>query len=103
MSFSTFAISLGLTLLLELPVVYLWGVRKRRDLMVAVLVNVLTNPAVVLLHGLGCPALPLEIAAIAAEALCYRACGEEIRRPYLLSLCANVFSYGMGLVLNLIF
>ena len=64
MRFSTFAISLGLTLLLELPVVYLWGVRKRRDLTLAVLVNVLTNPVVVLLHGLGCPALPLEVAAI---------------------------------------
>ena len=103
MKFSTFVISLGLTLLLELPVVYLWGVRKRRDLTVAVLVNVLTNPVVVLLHALGCPALPLEIGAIAAEGICYRACGEEIRRPYLLALCANVFSYSMGLVLNLIF
>lgn len=103
MRFSTFAVSLGLTLMLELPVVLLWGVRGRRDLWLAVLVNVLTNPAVVLLHALGCPALPLEAAAIAVEGVCYRACGEDIRRPYLLALCANVFSYTAGLLLNLIF
>jgi len=99
---SAFAISLGLTLLLELPLAVLWGVRRRRDIQLAVLVNVLTNPAVVLLHALGCPALPLEAAAIAVEGVCYRACGEDIRRPYLLALCANVFSYGLGLVLALI-
>jgi len=100
--FSTFAISLGLTLLLELPLAVLWGVRRHRDIQLAVLVNVLTNPAVVLLCGLGCPVLPLEAAAVAVEGICYRACGEDIRRPYLLSLCANVFSYSIGLVLPLI-
>ena len=49
---TVFAVSLGLTLLLELPVAYYWGLRSRHDLTVAVLVNVLTNPAVVLLNGL---------------------------------------------------
>ena len=97
---STFALSLGLTLLFELPFVYLWGLRSRHNLKLAVLVNVLTNPAVVLLHGLGLPALPLEAAAIAAEGFCYRTRGEAIRRPFLLALCVNTFSYGMGLILN---
>ena len=102
MRFSVFAVSLGLTLALELPAVYLWGLRSRHNLKLAVLVNVLTNPAVVLLHGLGCPAIPLEVAAIAVEGVCYRACGEDIRRPYLLALFANGFSYSVGLLLNLI-
>lgn len=106
---TVFAVSLGLTLLLELPVAYYWGLRSRHDLTVAVLVNVLTNPAVVLLNGLlsatpwWAVQLLLEAAAIAVEGFCYRHCGENIRRPYLLSLCANCISYGAGLVLNAIF
>ena len=106
---TVFAVSLGLTLLLELPVAYYWGLRSRHDLTVAVLVNVLTNPAVVLLNGLlsatpwWAVQLPLEAAAIAVEGFCYRHCGENTRRPYLLSLCANCISYGAGLVLNAIF
>ena len=106
---TAFAVSLGLTLLLEVPVAYSWGLRSRQDLTVAVLVNVLTNPAVVLLNGLLSAApwwavqLPLEAAAIAVEGFCYRHCGENICRPYLLSLCANCISYGAGLVLNAIF
>lgn len=103
MNFSAFAVSLCLTLLLELPVAYAWGLRSRHNLTVAVLVNVLTNPAVVLLHALGIPILPLEAAAIAVEGFCYRHCGEDVRRPYLLSLCANCISYGTGLALNAIF
>ena len=106
---TVFFVSLGLTLLVEVPVAYCWGLRSRHDLTVAVLVNVLTNPAVVLLNGLLSAApwwavqLPLEAAAIAVEGFCYRHCGENIRRPYLLSLCANCISYGAGLVLNVIF
>ena len=106
---TVFFVSLGLTLLVEVPVAYCWGLRSRHDLTVAVLVNVLTNPAVVLLNGLLSAApwwavqLPLEAAAIAVEGFCYRHCGENIRRPDLLSLCANCISYGAGLVLNAIF
>ena len=106
---TAFAVSLGLTLLLEVPVAYCWGLRSRHDLTVAVLVNVLTNPAVVLLNGLlsatpwWAVQLPLEAAAIVVEGFCYCHCGEDVRRPYLLSLCANCISYGAGLALNVIF
>lgn len=109
MSVSVFAVSLGLTLLVEVPFAYAWGLRDRRNLTVAVLVNVLTNPAVVLLYFLisartGWPRLavqlPLEALAVAVEAVCYRACGENVRRPGLLALCANGVSYGVGLCLN---
>lgn len=109
MSASIFLASLGLTLLLEVPFAYAWGLRDRRNLAVAVLVNVLTNPAVVLLNvlisartGWPWPAvqLPLEALAAAVEAVCYRDCGKDIRHPVLLSLCANGFSYCAGLLLN---
>lgn len=109
MSVSIFLTSLGLTLLLEVPFAYAWGLRSRHDLAVAVLVNVLTNPAVVLLYflisartGWPWPAvqLPLEALAVVVEAACYRDCGKDIRHPALLSLCANSFSYCTGLLLN---
>lgn len=109
MSVSIFLASLGLTLLLEVPFAYAWGLRNRHDLTVAVLVNVLTNPAVVLLNfllaahtGWLWPAvqLPLEALAAAVEAVCYRSCGRDVRHPALLALCANGFSYGAGLLLN---
>lgn len=100
MSLSVFAISLGLTLLFEVPFAWAWGLRSRYNIIVAVLVNLLTNPAVVLLKALGIPILLLEGVAIAVEAACYGLCGEEIHRPVLLSVYANVFSYSMGLILN---
>ena len=103
MTFPAFALSLGLTLLFEVPFACLWGLRSRHNLTVAVLVNVLTNPAVVLLNALGGPILLLEAAAIAVEAVSYRHCGKEIQRPVLLACCANVFSYSMGLLLQAVF
>lgn len=97
---TAFVVSLGLTLLLELPFVYLWGLRSRHDLTLAVLVNVLTNPAAVFLHTLGVPALPLEAAAVAVEGVCYRFRGGHIRHPWRLALWVNVFSYSVGCLLN---
>lgn len=98
--------SLALTLLLELGFAYLvWGVREKGLTLVA-LMNVLTNPAVVSLHffctrQLGwtgfLPVLVLEAAAIAVEGLCARG---MIRRPWLFALLVNLFSYGMGELLQ---
>jgi len=96
-------ISLLLTLLLEIPVAWMWGLRNRYNLKVAILVNILTNPAVVLLSSMGFPQLLLEAAAIAVEALCYCCCGRNIHRPILLAVVANVFSYSVGCLWNLFF
>ena len=104
-------LSLGLTLLFEVPFAALWGLR-RRDLSLCVLVNVLTNPIVVLCTLLWRSYIPysdvlpvavLEIAAIVTEGLLYRKLGEQIRRPLLFSVCANALSYGLGLLINLFF
>lgn len=100
------ALSLGLTLLFELPVAYLWGLRGR-DLGTAALAQMLTNPAVVLLHALALSAaLPgaavtaaLEGGAVLAEWRVYARC-TEAKRPLALSLCANVFSCSLGLLLG---
>ncbi len=97
------AVSLLLTLLLELPIALGWGLRGRRLLLCA-LVNLLTNPVVVLLCLLF-PALWVtalsETGAVLAEGWYYRRYGVE--RPWLLSLCANGCSFGAGVLLQLLF
>lgn len=100
------ALSLGATLALELMFALLWGVKKE-DLSLVALVNVLTNPVVVLLHwlcALWAPALLaaatacLEAGAMAAEGwILYRR--SDIARPWLFALCVNLFSYLTGAML----
>lgn len=93
----TLVLSLLLTLLLEEALALLWGLRGRRELILVALVNCLTNPPVVLLyHAFHLPALPLELAAMAVEWLCYRAFSGQLRRPLAFSVCANAFSFGAG-------
>lgn len=107
----TLGISLGLTLLLESLFFLMAGKRDRRDYLLLVLVNVLTNPPVVLVHSLIAlytswslvpVKLVLEVLAVLVEALCYQRHGETYRRPLLFSLGANAFSFGCGLLLQLI-
>lgn len=96
-----FVLGLGLTLAVELPVALLWGLRGR-DLALCALVNLLTNPAVVLLHQyFSSPAatLVLEAAAVLVEGWYYRRYGQHTWHPWLLSLSANALSYGAGLIL----
>lgn len=97
-------LSLLLTLAIELPVAWLWGLRGR-DLQLAALVNLLTNPPVVLLAIL-LPRPPvvavLELAAVAAEAFCYLRRGEQIRHPVLLACVANLISYSAGILIQLL-
>ena len=105
------AVSLVLTLALELGFALAWGLRGKRELTVVALVNCLTNPPAVLLHHaavhtLGWGNVPvtaaLELAVVVVEWRCYRACSEKLKRPLLFAVCANGFSYGAGCVLNLL-
>ena len=105
------AVSLALTLVLEELFALVWGLRGRRELGTVALVNVLTNPPVVLLYhtavGLwGWPAAVvtavLETAAVLVEWRCYRLCSDQLQRPLLFALLANLFSYGAGRVINLL-
>ncbi len=105
------AVSLALTLVFEVGFALLWGLRGRRELGLAALVNVLTNPPVVLLYYTAVKlwrwsALPatlvLETAAVVVEWRCYRAFSRQIRRPLLFALLANGLSYGAGCVINML-
>ena len=66
-----FGISLGLTLLIELPIGFAMGMREKKHILLMILINVLTNPAAVLLCWLGVAQIPVEIAVFVVEAGVY--------------------------------
>jgi hypothetical protein len=92
-----FAISLGLTLLFELPIAYLWGLR-RRALLTVLAANLMTNPLAVALHLMGIPQIPIEIGVVLAEGAAYSLHFEK--RPWLLAIFSNAISWGIGLMLQ---
>ena len=96
-----YGISFGLTLLIELPVCYLLGLKSRDQLELVFLVNLLTNPAAVWLHSsAGIPQIPIEVLVVIIECYVYH----QFRQPHplRLSLLANGISWGLGLVLQMI-
>ena len=99
-------ISLLLTLILEGLFGLIWGVKGGRDWLLLLLVNVVTNPIVVTLHycvsGFWAFTVVLEVSAVVAEWLAYRRWGRSTRPDFLFALCANLFSYFSGLLLNLL-
>jgi len=108
-----FALALSLILTLFFEVCFFLAVTKRntKDLLLVVLVNVLTNPVVVLIYWLvvlytgmnrTLIKIPLELFAFLIEGFYYKKYGQQFARPFLFSLAANVFSFTMGLPLQLI-
>jgi len=99
-------ISLALTLLLESLYGLLWRLKDRRDWLLLLLVNVVTNPIVVSLYccisNTWAFVAALEIAAVLTEWLAYRKWGRDTRPAFLFALCANCFSFFAGLLLNYI-
>ena len=93
----SFALSLGLTLLLELPIAYAWGLRKRQ-LLTVFAANLMTNPLAVALHLWGIPQVPIEIGVVIAEGTAYSLLFEK--RPWLLALVSNTLSWGIGILLR---
>ena len=92
---NVFALSLGLTLLLELPIAYFWGLR-RRELLAVFAANLMTNPLAVALHLAGIPQLPIEIGVVIAEGAAYSLHFDK--RPWLLALVSNAISWGLGFI-----
>ena len=94
-----FSLCLGLTLAIELSIAYLWGLRGRELVTVAV-ANVMTNPLAVALHLWGIPQIPIELGVVLAEGAAYSIHFEK--RPWRLAVISNALSWGIGLVLNCI-
>lgn len=104
------AVSLLLTLGLEELFALCWGLRGR-DLKLVLLMNLLTNPLAVTTHFLLCrlwrlPAPPvvllLESLVVLTEGMCCRALGQSIPHPWGFALAVNLFSYGTGLLLQML-
>lgn len=99
-----FGVSLGLTLLLELPVGFCMGMREGKYLALMVLVNILTNPAAVFICWLGGLEPLVELLVVIVEAAVYKwfSDGErwKIAHPLLLSVSANGFSWITGILLQ---
>lgn len=94
-----FALCLGLTLAIELPIAYLWGLRGR-ELLTVTVANVMTNPLAVALHLSGVPQVPIELGVVIAEGAAYSLHFEK--HPWRLAIVSNAVSWGIGLLLNIV-
>ena len=95
-------LSLGLTELIECA--FALTLKKRgKALLLCALVNLITNPPVVLLQRLlgggWLMVVGLELAVVIAEGLLYRYSG-LFKRPFLFSLAANALSFSLGFLIN---
>lgn len=114
---SALGLSLGLTLLLEEAFALATGLALRRhrpprDYLLVALVNLATNPPLVLVvhliawhaRGVLLPAVVLlEIAAVLAEWVFYRRARRSFKRPLVFSAAANGFSLGLGALITALF
>lgn len=100
-----FTVSLILTWLVELTVATAMGLRGKKSIYLVLLVNLLTNPAAVLLCHLGTPQLPVELAVIAVEAWVYTSFSKDdrwqISHPIILSVAANLIAWFAGIFLQM--
>lgn len=109
-----FAVSLTLTIAVELAVALLLSaLRGKKAILLVILVNVLTNPPAVLLCWLGRLYLPkaaylpvqmiVEIAVAAVEAMVYYSFSKKaqwkIEHPVMLSVIANLCAWLTGIVI----
>ena len=106
--FIALTVSLCLTIILELCFFIFVGKRNKKDGILVVLVNILTNPLVVLLYwtavfytnwNSGMVKIPLELFAVLIEGYCYKRFGCNFRRPFIFSAGANLFSFGIGVLI----
>lgn len=102
-----FGISLLLTIVVEGIVAVIFGVRRARSFILVLLVNILTNPAAVLVNwllGVFVPGygglawqIPIEVIVVVIEAIIYYNFSKDeeidIKKPVLLAVCANLVSW----------
>ena len=101
---------LGSTIVIEGALAFLCGVRKWKDQLIVLLVNVLTNPLLVSLGylillrlgrtGYDVATAVMEIAVVFVEGWIYKKFLTDRKRPLLLSLFLNAGSFLIGLGLN---
>lgn len=107
----TFLKCLICTIIIECIFAFILKVRNKKDYLNIILVNVLTNPLLnailiyinifISLKARRIAVYPLEILVVIIEGFIYKKC-TTFKKPYLMSLLLNGFSYTLGLIINLI-
>ncbi|NLC89909.1 MAG: hypothetical protein GX681_07600 [Clostridiaceae bacterium] len=109
---TSLGLSLALTLLFESLFFFIVGKRSKWDWLLLLLLNVLTNPVVVMSWyllraftklNLLLVLVFLETAAVVVEGCFYRKYAETIKRPFCFSLAANACSFGAGKLIEVLF
>lgn len=105
--FEMFGVSLGLTLVIEGIAAWIWGIRKKKQLMLTGLANIMTNPPAVFLawvwrlyfpeEGKMFFYLVVELAVVFTEGYIYKKYLQEMKHPLLFSFFANGCSFLLGL------
>lgn len=103
-------ISLILTIIIELGISLILGIRKKCDIYVVILVNICTNPIVVyianclkLLNNMvyNIVIVILEIMVVIVEFELYKRYLKAYKKsPLALSIINNTLSFGIGLIIN---
>lgn len=94
-----------LTVLIETPLLYLWGFRDRGAVTIVVCVNVVSNLLLNLTlllafpNGAGNCIYPLEALVVAGEYAVYALAFRPSWKLLLQTFCANLVSYGLGLLI----
>ena len=104
-------VSLVLTLIIELSICLILGIRKKHDIYVVLLANICTNPIVVYIAN--CLKLLnndilynsiiviLEIMVVIVEFELYKRYLTIYKKsPFVLSLINNALSFGIGIIIN---
>ncbi|MDF2905604.1 MAG: hypothetical protein K0R34_925 [Herbinix sp.] len=103
--------SLLLTLILEVCFSLICRIRDKKDIGLLILVNILTNPFVVMSYYLVIHysninrivvVIILELLAILTEGYYYKTYGKTFRHPMIFALGANLFSFCIGQMLNIL-
>lgn len=103
--------SLILTVLIEVALALIIGIRKRKDILNVILVNTITNPIVnivpitlnvyVSLFARNVSLIVLEVLALFVEAIIYKFTLKYKKiNWFLISLILNASSFGIGEILN---
>lgn len=107
-------ISLLLTIMIELTISFIFGIREECDIYVVVLVNICTNPIIVYIANClkllnndlvyNIVIVILEIIVVIVEFELYKRYLSVYKKsPFILSLVDNVLSFGIGLIINSVF
>lgn len=104
--------SLILTIILEEIFAIMVGIRNKTNLLLICMVNVLTNPVVVFTYYIltyyttfhsYIIIIPLELIAILVEFNYFKTYGKGFRHPFIFAICVNLFSFGIGKIIGIIF